>query len=85
MQRGSQCRPVWLQPGHWGYRWATPIRKPEPLQGQVRAVPVAPGWGRIGAAAASLDHSHADPSCVCDLHHSSRQHQIIHPLSEARD
>ena len=26
-----------------------------------------------------------DPSCVCDLHHSSRQHQIVSPLSEARD
>ena len=26
-----------------------------------------------------------DPSCVCDLHHSSRCHQIPNPLSEARD
>ena len=26
-----------------------------------------------------------DPSRVCDLHHSSRQRQILHPLSEARD
>ena len=26
-----------------------------------------------------------DPSHVCDLHHSSRQHQILNPLSEARD
>ena len=26
-----------------------------------------------------------DPSCVCDLHHSSRQSQILNPLSEARD
>ena len=26
-----------------------------------------------------------DPSRVWDLHHSSRQHQILHPLSEARD
>ena len=26
-----------------------------------------------------------DPSRVCDLHHSSRQHQILNPLSEARD
>lgn len=25
------------------------------------------------------------PSLVCDLHHSSRQHQILNPLSEARD
>ena len=26
-----------------------------------------------------------DPSCVCNLHHSSRQQQILNPLSEARD
>ena len=26
-----------------------------------------------------------DPSRVCDLHHSSRQCRILHPLSEARD
>ena len=27
----------------------------------------------------------ADPSCICHLHHSLRQHQILNPLSEARD
>ena len=26
-----------------------------------------------------------DPSCICNLHHSSRQHQIPNPLSKARD
>ena len=26
-----------------------------------------------------------DPSRICDLHHSSWQHQILNPLSEARD
>ena len=26
-----------------------------------------------------------DPSCICDLHHSSRQHWILNPLSKARD
>ena len=26
-----------------------------------------------------------DLSCICDLHHSSRQSQIADPLSEARD
>ena len=26
-----------------------------------------------------------DPSCICDLHHSSLQHQILNPLSKARD
>ena len=41
--------------------------------------------GRIGATATGLHHSTPDLSCVCDLHHSSRQHQILNPLSEARD
>ena len=26
-----------------------------------------------------------DPSHVCDLHHSSQQHQVLNPMSEARD
>ena len=26
-----------------------------------------------------------DPSCICDLHHSLGLHQILSPLSEARD
>ena len=26
-----------------------------------------------------------DPSCICALQHSSRQHWILNPLSEARD
>ena len=26
-----------------------------------------------------------DLSCVCDLHHSSRECQILNPLSKARD
>ena len=25
-----------------------------------------------------------NPSCICDLPHSSQQHQILNPLSEAR-
>ena len=25
-----------------------------------------------------------DLSCMCDLHHSSQQHQIFNPLSKAR-
>ena len=27
----------------------------------------------------------ADPSLICDLHHSSQQRWILHPLSKARD
>ena len=26
-----------------------------------------------------------DLSCICDLHHSSRQHRILNLLNEARD
>ena len=26
-----------------------------------------------------------DPICICDLHHSSQQCWILHPLSKARD
>ena len=26
-----------------------------------------------------------NPSCICNLHHSSRQHRILNPLREARD
>ena len=35
--------------------------------------------GQIEAAAAGLHHSHSnlDLSCICDLHHSSRQRQIL--------
>ena len=53
-----------------------------------RAAPVAYGssWarGQIRAAAASLCHSHGNPRFICDLHHSSWQHQILSPLSGAR-
>ena len=42
--------------------------------------------GRIGAAA-GLCHSHISGGSerVCDLHHSSRQHQILNPLHKAWD
>ena len=56
-----------------------------------RATPVAYGGsqarGLIGAAATGLRQSHTtqDPSRVCNLHHSSRQRQILNPLSKARD
>ena len=46
-----------------------------------RGVPVAyrgsQGRGQIGTV--------ADPSHVCDLYHSSWQHQILNPLSEVKD
>ena len=53
------------------------------------AAPVAYGGSqsrcRIRALAAGLRHSNWDLSCVCDLHHSSWQGQILNPLTEARD
>ena len=39
--------------------------------------------GRIGAVAAGT--AAWDLSCVCNLHHSSQQCQILHLLSEAKD
>ena len=56
-----------------------------------RATPAAYGGslarGLIGAGPAGLHQSHSNTrlSHVCNLHHSSRQHQILSPLSEARD
>ena len=56
-----------------------------------RATPMAYGSsqarGQIGAAAASLHHSHIKegPSLICNLHNSSQQRWILNPLSEARD
>ena len=43
--------------------------------------------GRTRAMAAGLHHSrsNARSSRVCNVHHSSRQRQILNPLSEARD
>ena len=43
--------------------------------------------GPIGAVAASLARATAaqDSSHTCNLHHSSQQHWILNPLSEAKD
>ena len=43
--------------------------------------------GQTGAGAAGHSHSHsnADPSCTYDLHHNLWQHQILNPLSKAKD
>ena len=54
-----------------------------------RAAPVACGGsqarGLIGAIATGHATATPDPRCICNLHQSSRQHQILKPLSEARD
>ena len=55
------------------------------------AAPVAYGssWARdqIGAAAGANTTAKAmpDPSCICNLHYSLWQRQILNPLSHARD
>ena len=43
--------------------------------------------GQSGVAAAAYAYATAtpDPSRICDPHHSSQQHQILNPLSEASD
>ena len=43
--------------------------------------------GLFGAVATGQHHSTAIPdlSCICQLHHSSRQHRILNPLSKAKD
>ena len=56
-----------------------------------RAAPTAYGGSRARdqtrATAVGLCHSNitatatSDPSRICDLYHSSRQHQILNPLS----
>ena len=55
------------------------------LFGLFRATPMASGGsqarGRIRAAATATP----DLSLVCNLHHSSQHHQILNPLSKARD
>ena len=56
-----------------------------------RATPLAYGSsqarGQVGAAAASLCHSHsnAESKQVCNLHHISQQCWILNPLSKNRD
>ena len=41
--------------------------------------------GQIRAAAVTTITGTPDPSCIFELHHSSWQHWILNPLSEARD
>ena len=56
----------------------------------LRATPVAYGGFQardpLGAVAANAKATAMQgPSCVCNLHHSSQQYQILNPLSKARD
>ena len=61
-----------------------------PSEAEFRATLAAYGSearGLIGATAADYTPAIAtwDPSCIYNPHHSSRQCQILNPLSEARD
>ena len=40
---------------------------------------------QLSAYATATAIAMQDPSHICDLHHSSQQHQILNHLSEARD
>ena len=40
---------------------------------------------KLQLPACTTDIATQDPSCVCDLYHSSWQRWILNPLSEARD
>ena len=53
---------------------------PQPME-----VPRLGVQSELLAFTAATATSNLDPSCVCDLHHSSRQCRILNPLSEARD
>ena len=56
-----------------------------------RATPVAYGSSqarggiRATAGAYATGIAMPDPSCICDLHRSLKQHQILNPLKESRD
>ena len=56
-----------------------------------RATPVACGGSQAGVKlelqlpAYTTATAMQDPSCACDLHHSSQQCSLLNPVSEARD
>ena len=54
-----------------------------------RATPAISGSSRLGVKSElqlpAYTTATQDPSCVCDLHCSSWQRQILNPLSKARD
>ena len=56
-----------------------------------RAAPAAYGGSQAGVESELQSQAYpratatSDPSCVCDLHHSSRQRQILNSLSEVSD
>ena len=60
------------------------------FQGRTCGIWKFPGQGSSWIFSASLRHSHSNSGSeptvdLCDLHHSSQQHQILNPFREARD
>ena len=58
------------------------------FRGMPAACGCSQGRSRIRAAASGLQHSHSNSNTECkhcNLHHSSKQSQILNSLSEARD
>ena len=51
----------------------------------LRPVPAAHGISQARGQLLAYATATQDPSCVCDLHHSSQQCRILNPRSEARD
>ena len=50
-----------------------------------RAAPAAYGDSQARGLIRATATATPDPSRICDPHHSSWQHQILNPLSKARD
>ena len=100
-QRGGRSPKPPLWPDPWTHRTLTPYKeaaggaqRPQRESKQGKLLFLGPHlqhmeapMSRIGATAAGLRHSHSnlESEPFCDLHHSSRQHQMPNPLSKARD
>ena len=50
-----------------------------------RAAPSAYGYSQARLPACAIATAMPDLSCICDLHHSSWQRQILNSLNKARD
>ena len=81
--------PVWLQVQNW--LWINSFLGGWGLFLSFRATPMTYGGSQarspVRTVAAGLRRATAtwDPSSICDLHHSSWQHRLHNPLSEAGD
>ena len=57
------------------------------FQGHICDICRFPGWGELELQLPATATATATPdlSLICNLHHSSQEHWILNPLSEARD